>query len=70
MICGVALALTLPSNVFFILAVFISGLVKIFFSGNRDGSSFLKRVTPLLFSFFIMFILIAFYFFFDKGGFE
>ena len=67
-ICGVALALTLPSNVFFILAVFISGLVKIFFSGNRDGSSFLKRVTPLLFSFFIMFILIAFYFFSIKEG--
>ncbi|MBT3183205.1 MAG: hypothetical protein HOG63_00380 [Nitrospina sp.] len=67
-LCGVALALTLPSNAFFILAVFVSGLLKIFLSGNGDGIYYLKKATPFLISFFLMFALIALYFFSIREG--
>jgi uncharacterized membrane protein len=62
-ICGIALVLTLPSNAFFILAVFVAGLVKVYLPGNRDGRPSFKRAAPFLVSFIVTFVLAASYFY-------
>ena len=60
-ICSVSLVLTLPSNAFFLFAVFVSSFLKIFFSGVREEIPFLKRAAPFLISFFFSFFLVALY---------